>query len=292
MTIHAKATIVHDLAALRARVAAWHAAGETVGLVPTMGALHDGHMELAREGKRRADRVILTIFVNPTQFAPNEDFSTYPRSLDADCARFDAVGGDLVYAPEIGQMYPAGFATTVSLAGPASVGLEDQFRPTHFSGVATIVAKLLIQAQPDVALFGDKDFQQLCVIRRMASDLDLPIAIVGVPVVRDHDGLALSSRNVYLDAGERAVAPLLYATLRQCAAAIAASGAVEANLVAARAALTTAGFGIDYFEARHTETLLPLKNATEPGRILVAARLGRTRLIDNVAMTSMDGDIL
>ena len=291
MTIHAKATIVRDLAALRARVAAWRAQGETVALVPTMGALHDGHMELARAGKRHADRVVLTIFVNPTQFAPNEDFSTYPRSLDADCARFDAVGGDLVYAPEIRQMYPAGFATTVSVAGPAAVGLEDRFRPTHFSGVATIVAKLLIQAQPDVALFGDKDFQQLCVIRQMAGDLDLPVTIAGVPVVRDRDGLALSSRNVYLNAGERAVAPLLHATLRQCADAIRQSGSIEPHLDAARAALSAAGFAIDYFEARHTETLLPLEDAAKSGRLLVAARLGRTRLIDNVAIKPMDGEI-
>ncbi|WP_158811536.1 pantoate--beta-alanine ligase [Beijerinckia sp. L45] len=291
MTIHAKATIVSDLAGLRARVAAWHAQGESVALVPTMGALHDGHMELAREGKRRADRVVLTIFVNPTQFAPNEDFTTYPRSLEADCARFDAVGGDLVYAPETSQIYPSGFATTISVAGPAIVGLEDRFRPTHFAGVATIVAKLLIQAQPDVALFGEKDFQQLCVIWQMAGDLDLPVTIVGVPVVRDRDGLALSSRNVYLDAGERAVAPLLYATLTRCAAAIIETGAIEPNLEAARAALTSAGFVIDYLEARHTETLLPLEDAMKSGRILVAARLGRTRLIDNVAIIGMDGEL-
>jgi pantoate--beta-alanine ligase len=289
MTIHAKATIMRDLASLRARVAVWHAAGETMALVPTMGALHDGHMELAREGKRRADRVVLTIFVNPTQFAPNEDFSTYPRSLEADCERFDAVGGDLVYAPETSRMYPVGFATTVSVAGPATVGLEDRFRPTHFAGVATIVAKLLIQAQPDVALFGEKDFQQLCVIRQLAGDLDLPVAIVGVPVVRDRDGLALSSRNLYLDATERAVAPLLHATLVRCAAAVAATGAIEANLEAARTILSKAGFAIDYLEARHKETLLPLEDATKSGRILVAARLGRTRLIDNVAITPMDG---
>ena len=291
MTSHAKATIVRDLSALRARVAAWHAQGETVALVPTMGALHDGHMELAREGKRRADRVVLTIFVNPTQFAPNEDFSSYPRSLEADCARFDAVGGDLVYAPDARRMYPAGFATTISVAGPAAVGLEDRFRPTHFAGVATIVAKLLIQAQPDVALFGEKDFQQLCVIRQMARDLDLPVTITGVPVVRDRDGLALSSRNLYLDADERARAPLLHETLRRCAEAVRKTGSIEPSLGAARTALSAAGFAMDYFEARHTETLLPLEDGSKSGRILVAARLGRTRLIDNVAIAQSDGEI-
>ena len=276
--------LVADVAGLRRQVAAWRASGERIALVPTMGALHEGHIALAREGRRRAERVVLTIFVNPLQFAPSEDFKVYPRSLEADCARFAASGGDLVYAPEVATMYGEGFATTLTVAGPAVADLEDRFRPTHFAGVATIVAKLLIQAQPDVALFGEKDFQQLCVIERMARDLDLPVAIAGVPVVRDDDGLALSSRNVYLAPHERRVAPRLFATLRRSAAAIAGGNSIEPCLAAARADLARAGFVIDYVEARHAGTLMPLVDGARSGRILAAARLGRTRLIDNVAI--------
>ena len=282
MTRYREAAVIHDLAALRAQVARWRLEGERVALVPTMGALHEGHMELVREGLRRADRVVLTIFVNPAQFAPSEDFAHYPRSLEADCARFDALGGDLVYAPAVETIYPAGFATTVSVAGPALAGLEDRFRPTHFAGVATIVAKLLVQAQPDVALFGEKDFQQLCVIARMARDLDLPVGIVGVPTVRDRDGLALSSRNVYLSAAERTVAPRLHATLRACAAAIADGGSAASSIAAAASELADAGFRIDYLEARDAATLGPLRSGS--GRLLAAAHLGRTRLLDNVAI--------
>ncbi len=279
-----QALLVHELEGLRRQVATWRARGERIALAPTMGALHDGHIALALEGQRRAERVVLTIFVNPTQFAPSEDFTTYPRSLDADRARFDAVGGDLVYAPDVATMYPDGFATAVSLSGPATAGLEDRFRPTHFAGVATIVAKLLIQAQPDVALFGEKDYQQLCVIKRMARDLDLPVEIVGVPIVRDGDGLALSSRNVYLDQDERAVAPRLHEILRGCAEVIRAGKPAEPSLDLARAMLVRFGFDVDYVEARAAESLLPLAEGARVGRILAAARLGRTRLIDNVAI--------
>ena len=277
--------ILRDVAALRAQVAAWRRAGESVALVPTMGALHAGHMELVMEARRRARRVILTVFVNPTQFAPGEDFALYPRDLAADLALFADTGGDAVYAPEGPVMYPDGFATTVSVRGPALAGLEDRFRPDHFAGVATVVAKLLIQAGPDLALFGEKDFQQLRVIHRMARDLDLPVEIVGVPVVRAGDGLALSSRNVYLSSEERERAPMLYRGLRTCAGEIARGASMEVSLDTARATLVAAGFVIDYLEARDGESLLPSRDGATTGRILVAARLGRTRLIDNVAIS-------
>ena len=276
--------LVHDLASLRARLAGWRAAGDGIALVPTMGALHEGHVELARDARRRARRVVLSVFVNPRQFAPNEDFSLYPRSLETDRARFAQTGGDLVYAPDVAAMYPVGFATTVSLAGPAAVGLEDRFRPDHFAGVATVVAKLLIGVQPDLALFGEKDFQQLRVIARLVGDLDLPTRVIGVPTVRDVDGLALSSRNAYLEPSERALAPMLHVWLRRCAAAIAHGGPVVASLAAARAGLSETGFALDYLEARQSDSLLPLADGARLGRLLAAARLGRTRLIDNVAI--------
>jgi pantoate--beta-alanine ligase len=284
MSASIKSSLVHDPGDLRRAIAAWRAKGERVALVPTMGALHAGHMALALEARRQADRVAVSIFVNPAQFAPTEDFSSYPRTLEADRRRVDEAGGDLVYAPEASAIYPEGFATVVNVAGPAVAGLEDRFRPTHFAGVATIVTKLLIQALPDIALFGEKDFQQLCVIKRLARDLDLPVLIKGVPVVRDADGLALSSRNVYLGPSERAAAPALHAALRRAAAAIRQGGALEPSLDAARAAVTGAGFAIDYIEARQSESLAPLADGATAGRILAAARLGRTRLIDNVAI--------
>jgi pantoate--beta-alanine ligase len=279
-----KSGLVHTPGELRKIIAAWRAKGERIALVPTMGALHAGHMALVSEAKRQADRVVVSVFVNPTQFAPTEDFSAYPRTLEADRRRVDEAGGDLVYAPDGAAMYPAGFATTVSLEGPAAADLEDRFRPTHFAGVATVVTKLLIQALPDIALFGEKDFQQLCVIKRFARDLDLPVEILGVPIVRDADGLALSSRNVYLSPGERATAPALHAALRRAAATIRQGGAIEPALDAARADVTHAGFVIDYIEARHSESLAPLASGSTAGRILAAARLGRTRLIDNVGI--------
>ena len=277
--------LCHDLAALRASVAAWRIDGLDVGLVPTMGALHAGHLRLITEAKKAAERVVTTIFVNPKQFAPTEDFAAYPRDLKADCAAVEAAGGDLVYAPALPTMYPDGFATTVSVAGPALAGLEDRFRPTHFAGVATIVAKLLIQVQADVALFGEKDFQQLRVIERMATDLDLPTRILGMPTVRDADGLALSSRNAYLGAEERGRAPELYAALQRAADGFASGMPSDLVLVAARRDIALAGFTIDYVEARRASDLAPLYGAREDAiRILAAARLGRTRLIDNVGV--------
>jgi pantoate--beta-alanine ligase len=270
--------------ALRRSIAGWRGAGETIALIPTMGALHEGHLALGRLGRRRADRVVVSIFVNPTQFAPNEDFSAYPRPLRDDVRKLAGLA-DLIFVPSVDEMYPGGSATTVSLAGPAAVGLEDRFRPTHFQGVATVVAKLLIQAMPDVAIFGEKDFQQLKVVTRMTRDLHLPVRIVGGATVREPDGLALSSRNRYLSPDQRIRAPELYRALRDCAEAIRAGrGPVEAVLEA-RAALASAGFEVDYVEARHAETLTPIASALDgPIRLVAAARLGTTRLIDNVSV--------
>jgi len=277
--------IVRDVAGLRARLAEWRRAGETIGLVPTMGALHAGHISLVHEARKRARRVVMSIFVNPAQFAPSEDFNAYPRSFEADTAQFAAARGDLLFAPSGEAMYGEGFATTIALAGPAAVGLEDRFRPAHFAGVATIVAKLLNQCRPGAAIFGEKDYQQLKVVTRMARDLDFDVEILGVPTVREADGLALSSRNNFLPAKERALAPSLYAALRRCAHDINGGVAIETALDSARATLAAAGFVMDYFEARHVETLAPVTSRGEgPVRLLAAARLGTTRLIDNVAV--------
>ena len=274
-----------ELTTLRAQVAAWRAAGQRVALVPTMGALHAGHLALVAAARACADRVVVTIFVNPTQFAPHEDFASYPRDLEADRAQVEAAGADLVYAPELAAMYPAGFATSVHVEGPATAGLEDKFRPSHFAGVATIVVKLLMQAQPDVALFGAKDFQQLKMIERMVADFDIPIEVRGVPIVREADGLALSSRNAYLDASERAIAPILHETLATCARAIEAGAPIEPSLVDARQRVALARFVVDYVEARQHDSLAPLADTDQvQGRLLAAVRLGRTRLIDNVAI--------
>lgn len=276
--------IVHDVAGLRARLAKWRRAGETIGLVPTMGALHAGHMSLVSEAKIHARRIVLSIFVNPTQFAPSEDFSAYPRSLEADVAKFTSAGGDLVFAPAPAHIYPPGFATMLSMRGPAAAGLEDRFRPAHFSGVATIVAKLLNQCRPDVAIFGEKDYQQLKVVTRMARDLDFETTILGVPTVRENDGLALSSRNRYLSEKERAAAPGLYAALRRAAGEINDGVMIEAALDTARKTIAAAGFVTDYVEARHAESLVPVTSRGEaPIRLLAAAALGKTRLIDNIS---------
>ena len=258
---------------------------QTIALVPTMGALHDGHLSLIRRAQSRADRVIVSIFVNPTQFAPNEDFRSYPRTFAADLAALRALHVDLVWAPPVETMYPQGFATRIVPEGPALAGLEDAFRPHFFAGVATVVAKLLTQCEPDVAIFGDKDYQQLKVITRLARDLDLRTRILGAPIVRERDGLARSSRNVYLSPSERQTAPTLYRVLKECAAAIAAGKPMAAVLDGGRAAITRAGFALDYLEARHAETLAPVGSLKDgPVRLLVAARIGKTRLIDNVGV--------
>ncbi|WP_395697717.1 pantoate--beta-alanine ligase [Methylocella sp.] len=272
-------------AELREILARWRAAGESVALTPTMGALHAGHASLVTLAKTRARRVVMSIFVNPTQFAEGEDFEAYPRALEADVEAFVAAGGDLVYAPAVAEVYGEGFATTVSVGGPALAGLEDRFRPTHFAGVATVVAKLLCLVRPDVAVFGEKDYQQLQVISRMARDLDLGVEIVAAPTLREADGLALSSRNVYLSADERARAPALHRALRVCAEAIRAGAPIAPALEDARARLAAAGFDVDYFEARRAESLASVEAAADgPIRLLVAARLGRTRLIDNIGV--------
>ncbi|HEV7284060.1 MAG TPA: pantoate--beta-alanine ligase [Kaistia sp.] len=269
---------------LRSAVAAWRREGLRVGMVPTMGALHSGHLELVRAARERADRILVTIFVNPTQFAPTEDFGSYPRTEASDVAKLAELGVEAVFAPNANEMYPAGYATTVSLAGPA-IGLETDFRPHFFAGVATVVSKLLIAGFPDVALFGEKDYQQLMVVRQMVRDLRLPTEIVGLPTIREADGLALSSRNAYLSAEERQTATTISRAMRQAAEAIRAGGDVEAALAEGRETLKAAGFRIDYLVLRNAETLAEIVDlAREPRRMLAAAWLGKTRLIDNIAV--------
>jgi pantoate--beta-alanine ligase len=258
---------------------------KSIALVPTMGALHEGHLSLIRLARRRADRVIVSIFINPAQFAPHEDFGSYPRTFAADLKVLGTLDVDLVWAPAVEMMYPEGFATQIVLGGPAQVGLEDAFRPHFFAGVATVVAKLFIQCEPDIAIFGEKDYQQLKVITRLARDLDVKTRIVGAPIVRESDGLALSSRNVYLSLHERAAAPLLSGVLRDCAKRIAAGEPIAVALDRGRTTIELGGFALDYLEARHAETLAPISSVNDgPLRLLVAARIGKTRLIDNLAV--------
>lgn len=277
------------VAALRARIAAWREAGgaATIALVPTMGALHQGHLALIAAARAQAQKVVVSIFVNPTQFGPGEDFTAYPRDEAADLRALATAQADLLYAPDVNEMYGDGFATTVTVAG-LSAELEGAVRPHHFAGVATVVAKLLNQARPDVAVFGEKDYQQLLIVRRLAADLDLATRIQAVATLRDPDGLALSSRNAYLTAAERQIAPALYGTLRQVAAAVEAARESPAKLIEqAKRSLLQAGFaGIDYLELRDGETLAKLERVSRPARLLAAVRLGKTRLIDNVAVNA------
>jgi pantoate--beta-alanine ligase len=277
--------VVRTVAALRRTVSSWRQAGERIALVPTMGALHAGHLALVRTARRRAARVVVSIFVNPAQFAPHEDLASYPRTFDADLEALAEMAVDLVWAPPVTVMYPPGFATRIVPEGPAAVGLEDKFRPHFFAGVATVVTKLLTQCMPDIALFGEKDYQQLKVVTRMAQDLDLPVKIVGVPTVREPDDLALSSRNSYLSAAERAAAPILHRVLVDCAGKITRGELMARVLDEGGLAIERAGFVLDYLEARHAETLQPISSLDGgPVRLLVAARIGKTRLIDNVAV--------
>ncbi|MEQ8665231.1 MAG: pantoate--beta-alanine ligase [Rhodospirillales bacterium] len=278
--------VVRTVAELRERVAAWHRADETVGLVPTMGALHDGHMALVAASRSDCSRTVATLFVNPKQFGPNEDFEVYPRNEDEDSAKLAAAGADLLFAPGVAEMYPAGHSTTVSV-GPLGEVLEGTFRPGFFTGVATVVTKLLVQALADRGYFGEKDFQQLQVIRRLARDLDLPTEIVGVPTVRESDGLAMSSRNAYLGEAERAAAPALHGALASIAAAVRSGGSAVEAIAEGEVTLTTAGFDrVDYLavvdagDMRTVSTLAELEG--RPGRVLGAAHLGSTRLIDNL----------
>jgi pantoate--beta-alanine ligase len=277
--------IAHTISALDRAIKKYRVAGESVALVPTMGALHAGHVTLIECAHRKAGRVVVSIFVNPTQFAPHEDFANYPRPFDADIAVLRKLSVDLVWAPTPDVMYPSGFATRVSVKGPAEADLEDRFRPHFFGGVATVVAKLFTQCRPDYAMFGEKDYQQLKTVTRMAADLDLRVEVVGVPTVREEDGLAMSSRNAYLDANERAIAPTLYRVLRDCAARIAAGEAIARVVAEGWNEIEAAGFAVDYLEARNAQTLARAETLADgPLRLLVAARLGKTRLIDNVAV--------
>lgn len=277
--------LVRDVDSLRRRIAAWRRDHLKVALVPTMGALHKGHVALMQRGLQLADRVVATIFVNPKQFGPNEDFAAYPRQESEDFRLLGTAGVHLLFAPEPVTMYPPGFATNVRVSGLADV-LDGAHRPGHFDGVATVVTKLLLQAGPDIALFGEKDYQQLAIIKRLQQDLNIPVDIVGVATVREADGLAMSSRNAYLTVAERAKAPALHKAITDAAKVIGAGADIGRALAAARESLLAAGFiNVDYVEARHADTLAPLTTAAEPGRVLAAAQLGRARLIDNVAIT-------
>jgi pantoate--beta-alanine ligase len=277
--------VIRTLPALRRAITNFRRRGCTIALVPTMGALHEGHFSLVRRAQSRADCVIVSIFVNPTQFAPHEDLTTYPRTFAADVAALANRQVDLVWAPSVRTMYPDGFATRVVPEGPATVGLEDASRPHFFAGVATVVAKLLIQCEPDIALFGEKDYQQLKVVTQLGHDLGLKTRIVGAPIVRERDGLALSSRNRYLTPAERQTAPMLSRALKEAAAKIGGGAPVAEILKQAREAITRGGLQLDYFEARHADTLEPLKGSVgEPMRLLAAVRVGTTRLIDNLAV--------
>ena len=268
---------------LRSRVAAWRRDGLGVGLVPTMGALHAGHLFLVDEARKRTARVVVSIFVNPAQFAPHEDFDRYPRALADDTAKLSD-SADLVFAPSVAEMYPRGFATRIEVAGP-SIGLETDFRPHFFAGVATVVAKLFIAAMPDIAMFGEKDYQQLLVVRRLTADLGLPIEIVGGAIQRESDGLALSSRNAYLKPDERKIAGQLNLILKDIAARARHGAAIAEAEARGTDALLAAGFNsVDYVAIRDAATLACIEALTVPARILAAAKIGATRLIDNMAV--------
>jgi pantoate--beta-alanine ligase len=277
--------VIRAIPDLRAQVRSWRERGESVALIPTMGALHEGHLQLVRLARSRAKRAVVSIFVNPTQFAPHEDFERYPRDEAGDLAKLAGVGCDLVWSPGRSEMYPDGFATRIVPAGAAE-GLESDVRPHFFGGVATVCCKLFMQVVPDIAVFGEKDYQQLCVVKQMVRDLDLPLEIVGLPTVREADGLAMSSRNAYLSPDQRKVAPMLHVVITGVADAAAKRADVAAAIAEGKAALTAAGFKVDYLEVRDAETLQAVApNAQRPLRVLVAAWLGKTRLIDNVGVS-------
>ena len=274
--------VLRGVSELRRQVKAWRGAGESIALVPTMGALHAGHLDLVRLAKARCRRAVVSIFVNPAQFAPHEDFDRYPRDEAGDLAKLASVGCDMVWSPDRAVMYPEGFATRISPAGAAE-GLESDFRPHFFGGVATVCCKLFTQVAPDIAVFGEKDYQQLAVVKRMVRDLDLPLEIVGMPTVREADGLAMSSRNAYLTPEHRQIAPMLYRVIGKIAEAAGQGRVVASTIAEGDAALRSAGFKVDYIQVRDAETLqLPAPGVQRPLRVLVAAWLGKTRLIDNV----------
>ena len=281
---------VEHLAELRQQVAAWRQAGLRIGLVPTMGNLHPGHLSLVEAARAQSDKVIATVFVNPMQFGENEDIDAYPRTLEADREQLEAAGADLLFAPPVSEVYPNGLelATRVEVPGLADI-LEGEHRPGHFTGVATVVAKLFNMVQPDLAVFGEKDFQQLAVIRQMVADLNLPIDIIGQPTVRDEDGLALSSRNGYLNEAERKLAPQLYRALQEVAAGIEAGEAHEQLEKRALKSLETVGFRPEYVRICRARDLQPPEPGDTELVILVAAWLGRARLIDNLVIPAQSG---
>lgn len=276
--------IIRTVSDLRRQIMTWRQRRESVALVPTMGALHEGHKSLIRQAGEKADRVCVSLFVNPRQFGPAEDFGIYPRdeTRDAECLR--ELSTDMLYAPNVDEIYPQGHSTSVQV-GPIGDILEGEHRPGFFTGVVTVVCKLLLQVQPDLAIFGEKDFQQLQVIRKAVADLDIPVDILGGETIREADGLALSSRNVFLSAQERAIAPKLYATLQQIAEAVKSGTDIDHATNIAQSDLEAAGFGLfDYLTVRDAVTLLPVTAVENDCRILVAAKLGQTRLIDNIAI--------
>ena len=275
------ASLVRPIQDLWKSVAARRKVGESIALVPTMGALHDGHLSLVALAKSKADRVVVSIFVNPIQFGPREDLSTYPRDEAGDLEKLGDAGVDIVFAPETAEMYPEGFKTLIKI-GDLTEGLCGAARPNHFDGVATVVAKLLMQCGPDLAIFGEKDYQQLLVVKQLVRDLNIPVEIVGAPIVREADGLALSSRNVYLSPEQRKIAPLLHQTISGVAADLAQGRGCDDAVVAARFKLDAAGFRVDYVAVRDPDTLKPLSGPVTRARVLAAAYLGKTRLIDNV----------
>ena len=276
--------VIRSSAELREKVATWKRSGMLVGVVPTMGALHEGHMSLVREARRQSDRVIVTIFVNPMQFNNKDDLTKYPRDEAQDLALLDAEGVDVLFAPGVHEVYPEGFATVVTVSG-VSEPLEGAFRPGHFEGVATVVTKLFGMTQAGRAFFGEKDWQQLQVVRRLVEDLNIPVKIIGCPTIREEDGLAMSSRNVRLSAAEREVAPRLHALMRQAAEAMRAGMPVAQALDEAKAGILAAGFhNIEYLELRSAEGLRPVGELDAPARMLVAVYLGDVRLIDNIAV--------
>ncbi|NRG19191.1 pantoate--beta-alanine ligase [Rhizobiales bacterium] len=268
---------------LRAALRPARQVGDRIAMVPTMGALHEGHLSLVERARVEADRVVVSIFVNPTQFAPHEDFDAYPRDEDKDLKLLGAFDVEAAFIPSVREMYPQGFATGVTVGGP-SEGLESAFRPHFFDGVALVVTKLLLAAMPDVAIFGEKDYQQLCVVRRMARDLNIPTEIIGAPTVREPDGLAMSSRNVYLSPEERRTAASLPEILREAVERIVGGEDTHDVLPISRQRLEARGFKVDYLELRDGDTLGPVTDDTRSRRILVAAWLGKTRLIDNMAV--------
>lgn len=272
-----------SVADLRVKLAKWRQGGKRIALVPTMGALHQGHLSLVTLAKQAADRVVVSIFVNPIQFGPREDFHLYPRDEAGDLDKLTAGGADFVFIPDLAEMYPQGFSTRVNV-GDLTEDLCGAARPNHFDGVATVVAKLLLQCAPDIAIFGEKDYQQLLVIRRLVRDLNIPVEIVGGPIVREKDGLALSSRNAYLSPTERKIAPLLHQTISEVAADLAKGRGADDAAEAGRFKLEAAGFRVNYVAVRDPETLKPLHGPVKQARVLAAAFLGKTRLIDNVPM--------